>query len=382
MPDNLDDLYDDLISGEPGEQHLFEHDDDSALITPNATDFNDDEFDNDIQLFELPSIDGEDEEEEETTTTTSQWDSLAENEVINELLLAKGIADPSKLNYENEDGTLSEVNFYELPYNEQLNILKANDDVNTILDTEEIDTINFLRTHNVTLEEAIEYYQRKAIEDHINSQNIVGLEVDQYTDEELYVLDLRNKYEELTDEEIGLELQKQLEHPDLFKKKVDKLRTEYKEIEEQQIQETIRTREQQDEQKYQELESNLINVAQSIEDIGGLDLDVDDKNEILSYILEKDINGVTPFIKSLNSPQQLFELAWFAVKGNDAFNILHDYYRKEIEKVSRSSYEKGKQSVAQPSQQKPQRFSTVRKEPTVQRPGRSNGSIESIDDLY
>src|ERR1041385_598583 len=166
MPDNLDDLYDDLISGEPGEQHLFEHDDDSALITPNATDFNDDEFDNDIQLFELPSIDGEDEEEEETTTTTSQWDSLAENEVINELLLAKGIADPSKLNYENEDGTLSEVNFYELPYNEQLNILKANDDVNTILDTEEIDTINFLRTHNVTLEEAIEYYQRKAIEDH------------------------------------------------------------------------------------------------------------------------------------------------------------------------------------------------------------------------
>lgn len=385
MHDHLDDIYDDLISGDPGEQHTFEVEDDS-LITQNSTDFEDDEWDSDIQTFELPDHGDEGDEPAEDTPQYNFNSSIAENEIINELLKAKGILDPLAINMEGEDGSLTQLNFYELPYHEQLNILKANDDVNTILDPDEIEAVNFLRKNGVSLEETIEYYQRKAVEDHINSQSIAGLDVDQYSDEELYAIDLKNNFEELTNDEILLELQKQLEHPELFKKKVDKLRTEYNEIEQVQLQESVRMQEEQDSVRYQELESNLVTVAQSVGDIGGLDLDVDDKNEILSYILEKDINGLTPFIKSLNSPQQLFELAWFAVKGNDAFNIIHDYYKKEIEKVSRTSYEKGKQSASPqtpPAKQSPARMTIVRKGNTTQ-PGfrPNNDDITSIDDLY
>ena len=82
-----------------------------------------------------------------------------------------------------------------------------------------------------------------------------------------------------------------------------------------------------------------------MQDIGGLDLDIDDKNDVLSYILDKDINGTSQFIKSLDSPDKLFELAWYATKGNEAFNILHDYYKKQIDQTRKSAYDKGREEA-------------------------------------
>lgn len=396
MPD-LDSLYDDVIRDD---SPLEELDDD---INPNAPDFEDEDFDSEAHTFQVPDIGyaghGEDPDEEDPDEAEPQtqhnegpYDSIEENEVINDLLAAKGITDPKSINYENDEGQLEQVNFYDLPYEEQMNILRSTDDVNTLLDDDEIETVNFLRRNGVSLEDTIKYYERKAVEDYINSQNISGLEIDQYTDEELYVMHLRTEYGELTNDEVDADLQKQLEHPDLFKKKVDKLRTEFKEIEAKQLEETRFQQEQQDEQKFEELKNNLVSVAESIDDVGGsgLDLDIDEKNEILHYILEKDINGVSPFIKSLNSPKQLFELAWFAVKGQEAFNVVHDYYKKEIDKVRKTSYEKGKQSVtgtpapaAAPKEQNNGRKTVVRKAGFSPKPtGTTPTGVGSINDLY
>jgi len=342
-----EDVFDDLYDDESGEGNVVEEEDDSALITLDDSP----EGDEDHQITGLISITKYDDDEEEEEYDDEDEDAPSEEKVeskvikstiIDQLLESKGIKD-NLVQFENEEGVIEEVNFYTLPEEEQIAILKSNDqDINYGLQEQEIQTINFLRENGVSFEDAVEYYKREAIQEYIDSQNITGIEVDQYTDEDLFAIDLKAKYDELTEEEIQIELSKQLEHPELFKKKVDKLRTDYKKIEEEQKESVRLEQEQRERDKEVELRSSLITVAESMTDIGGLDLDTNDKNEVLTYILNKDINGVSPFLKSLDSPKQLFELAWYATKGKEAFEIVHEYYKKEIDKVRKTSYEKAK----------------------------------------
>lgn len=345
MPEiNLDDLYDDLNSS-VGETTEF--------VEAPGIDQEVEEVDH-HNMFDLdPSLYTGTSEDGTPTLTANQIGGNSneqrfteESDLIHDLLLAKGIQDPNSINYENESGQIEQKSFYDLPYEDQLEILNSNDaDIDYGLDESEASAVSFLRDNGVTLEEAIEYFQRKAVEDHINNQSITGLDVDQYSDEELFQLHLKSEYPELTDDEIVLSLEKQLEHPELFRKQIDKLRTDFKEIELQQIEDSRQQLAQAEEQRRIELEETLVDVATSLKDIGGLTLDDGDRNQVLDHILSKDMNGVSPFLKSLNSPERLFELAWFATKGKEAFDIVHDYYKKEIAQVSKASFERGKQAA-------------------------------------
>lgn len=340
----------------------------------NPTHFTDDDdytFDGMAQLDTF-----EDDDEDQSTNTTQ---STNDNDLINDILTTKGIVDHT-IHYEDEDGNIVDEDFYSLTRKEQLAILNSSDrDINYDLEDAEVDAINFLRESGVSLEEAIDHFKREAVQEFIDSQNIAGIEVDQYSDEQLFALDLKAKYEDLTDDEIAIEIEKQLEHPDLFKKKVDKLRTDYKEIEKSQLEDARLRQEGEEEQRFAELQENLVTVAQSVEDIGGLDLDNNDKNEVLSYILDKDINGVSPFIKSLDSPEKLFELAWFATKGKEAFGIIHDYYKKQIDSVRKTSYERGKEEATKkPTAQQSNRKTYVRDNPT---PNKGQSKLKHIDDF-
>lgn len=382
MPDmHLDDVHGELLDDSNDPLEVVEAPED---LEPNP------EEEKDIaNLFDLsPEIYGDEYRNAPAEPTTPEGITEAEADIIADLLKSKGIEDPGQINYENEDGIVEKVNFYDLSYEEQLEILKSSDaDINFGLVDDELDTIQFLRDNKVTFEEAVEYFQRKAIEDHLNSQNILGLEVDQYADEELFVLDLKSKYPDLTDEELDVELTKQLEHPEVFRKKVEQLRTDYKEIEASQLEQARSDQEEADNQRTQELEDTLVTTAIAIDELGGLSLDDNDKNEVLSFILEKDINGFSSFIKSLNSPQTLFEAAWFVTKGKEAFGIVHDYYKKEITQVSKASYERGRQSAlgTTPALESTPKKSFVRKNTTPPTPVRTTPSAGSttlsIDDL-
>lgn len=351
-----DELYRDLIDDD---QDPIQSDD-----TPVGVDLIPGEQKLELPPLPMPTIPVMDDDDEDDSITEDELDSLDDdtelgnepvegtNTLVDQLLASKGIKG-SIIQYENDEGEIEEVDFYTLPAEEQLAILQSSDPVpSNDLDESEIQTINFLRQNNVTLEEAREYFRREAVQEYIDSQNIAGIEIDQYTDEELYALDFKAKYDHLTQEEIEIELEKQLEHPELFKRKVDKLRTDYKKIEEEQATAARLQQEAEEENKVTELQNSLVAVANEVVDIGGLDLDPEDKDEVLNFILTKDINGVSPFLKSLDSPKQLFELAWFAKKGKEAFDIIHTYYKKEIDSVSKASFEKGKAS-ATPKSTKP-----------------------------
>ena len=79
-----------------------------------------------------------------------------DSEILSNLLLQKGITDPSKIQIEDEDGNLTEVDFNSLPLEEKLEIL--NYENSPELDDLEIETINYLRENNVSLDDLIKQF--------------------------------------------------------------------------------------------------------------------------------------------------------------------------------------------------------------------------------
>ena len=255
-------------------------------------------------------------------------ESKTENsELINNLLAQRGITDASKIQIEDEDGNIQELDFNSLPIEEQLEILQQE---TPELDDSEIETINYLRENGVGIQELIEYHRNQAIQEYLQSQQI-DYTVDNLSDEELYKLDIASRYEDLSEEELEIELQKELNNPDLFKKKVDKLREVYKQEEIAEQTELAKQAELEEEQNYQVLIDSMVEVAQETNELFDLELEDEDKEEVLQFLLNKDINGQSEFVKLLNDPKALFQLAWFATKGQEAFSTIHDYYKKEID---------------------------------------------------
>lgn len=249
------------------------------------------------------------------------------SELISNLLAQRGITDASKIQIEDEEGNIQELDFNSLPIEEQLEILQQE---TPELDDSEIETINYLRENGVGIQELIEYHRNQAIQEYLQSQQ-TNYTVDDLSDEELYKLDIAAKYEDLSEEELEIELQKELNNPDLFKKKVDKLRDVYKQEEIAEQGELAKQAELEEEQNYQTLVDSMVEIAQGTNELFDLELEDEDKEEVLQFLLSKDMNGQSEFVKLLNDPNALFQLAWFATKGQEAFSTIHDYYKKEID---------------------------------------------------
>ena len=256
--------------------------------------------------------------------------------VITTILSQKGFTDPNKIKIINEDGAEEVVTFESLSDEEKLSILNAPD---FELDESEIEVINFLRSNNTTLEDIIKYREQEAVKAALAQQD--EFTVDAISDEELFVADLKSRYPNLTDEELANELDREMGNDALFRKKADTIREQYKQMEQLDKEERSRQAELEAEQEYEKLSSELLEVAQGVEDMYSLELEDQDKDDVLRCLLEKDAQGQSKFIKLLEDPKMLFKLAWFAEKGDEAFDTIHQYYKKEIETARR-----GKPTVA------------------------------------
>ena len=307
----------------------------------------------------------------------SQQVQPQDSDVVELLLKNKGIIDPHAILFEDEDGLETTRDFYELSRDEQLALLESNDsDLNYGLEDNEVETINFLRENNLTLEELIQYYKKEAIDEY-QVANQTDFEIDNYTDEELYVLDLKAKYDELTNEELEIELTKALESPDLFKKKADKIRGDYKTLEEESRNAEKDEQTASQDEAFSQIINVLSDVAANLDDMYGIELEDQDKEDIINLIVDRDLNGVTPLVKALDDPDKLFKAAWFISKGEEAFGILHNYYRQGIENVRKAAYQKGKEESVKGLPSKPINRITYGSQPKPQA-----GKPMHIDDLY
>lgn len=267
-------------------------------------------------------------------------DKDTEDSIIDSLLKAKGIVD-GKITFIDDNNESQEINFYDLSRQEQLDILNADEEVTPPatssapkFDGDSDELVQYLKDNNLTVDEFLENYKQTIIES-LPEKDSVNYEIDAYDDQELYLLDLKNKFD-LTDEELASELEKELQNEDLFKKKVDKLREEYKNLEDQYKENQRIEFEQQQQEQYQQFAEQMINVATNTPEFYGIALEDDEKNEVLSFLLDLDDNGSSSFYRALNDPAKLFEAAWFLRYGKESFDVLTNAYESEIAKLKKA----------------------------------------------
>lgn len=281
-------------------------------------------------LDDIPAIDVADDIFMEVGKTPTS----AQESVLDALLKSKGIID-SKIIMTDESGEEQELNFYDLSQQEQLEILSQQTETSdTDLDESEINLINHLRTQNLSVDEFLDQY-RNAILAEANQTTEVTYEIDAYDNEELFLFDLKQKYD-LTDEELAAELEKELGNPDVFNKKVTKLRAEYKQLEDDYNAAKAAEFESQRQEQYNQFSSMMAEIANETTDYHGVYLEDNEKNETLSYILQLDATGVSQFSKDLNDPKKLYEAAWYLRYGAEAFKALEDAYEAEISKLKKT----------------------------------------------
>ena len=359
MPENKNlEMFDDLLTTER---------DDSVQPQPGdlrPLDPTDDPILNDFVNRETTQ-EGEKEPPQNDDTGNEEDKISPVSNFLYEFLKEKGIEDPSKLQFENEDGEIEEVDFNSLSEEEKLNIINSISDPG--LSQHETDVINYLRQNNVTFNQVIDYFSKKAVEDYLAQnpdqahQKIYT--IDDYTDDELYLADLKSKYPEFTDEELTSKLESAKSNETLFKKEVDALRADYKKQEDAEI-EAQKQKEQQD---YDDLVGNLQNILSNFNEVAldstdaesdVLEIEDSDKQQVLAYLLNQDSEGKSQLVKDLENPATLIELAWLRTQGRALIDNTTRYWkdllkqeRKEKAKLQKEleSYQnKGSQSVVVP----------------------------------
>ena len=258
------------------------------------------------------------------------------NDLVSSLLKNVGIED-GKISILNEKEEEELIDFSELSLEEQLEILSNSNSNEYDLDDSEIELINTLRENNLSIKELVAQKQQEAIEAYLEENSMLpedNYEIDSFNDQELFLLDLKNKFD-LTDEELEKELDKELQDEALFKKKVDRLREEYKQLEDSYKEQQKLIFEQEQEENYNKFSDTLVNVAINSPILYDIELEDDEKNRTLSTLLDLDENGVSEFYRKLKDPKTLYEAAWFLTYGKEAFDAIKSDYEEEIKQLKK-----------------------------------------------
>lgn len=274
-------------------------------------------------------------DENENEDDVVESNSESDENVLYQYLKKRGISDPKKIQYEDENGNTAEVDFNSLSTEEQLNIIEELSKPN--ITDEEIQTIDYLRRNKMNLAQVVDYFANQKLQEYINQNNAQAhtYSIDEYNDDELYVADLKSRYPNLSDEDLNDELNAAKQDEDRFNKKVSQLREYYKNQENEQME----AQRQQEEAAREQYTNTLYNAVNQFNEIAldykddqsdTLEIEAEDKKRIMSYLLDTDTEGKTQFVRDIENPDALIELAWLRIGGADALSNQAQYYKEVI----------------------------------------------------
>lgn len=331
MNDELN--YDDLLSSD-GEKTLAP-DQVSMSMSQNDTYVNplDDE---DLHGYGKDSnIDSEPENQESNPE---------DEDVLTSFLKSYGIEDPTKMKFQNENDEMEDVDFKSLSKDEQIEVLKNLTD-SGLSDQEKAD-LNWLRQNNMNLRQFSNAVSQRSVQDYL-SQNPDQApqrvyQIDDYSDDELYLADLKSKYPDFTDEELLSKLESAKDNEDLYTKEVTALRSSYKQDEDN----LIKQQEALEAQAAQAMRDNLMNAAQNFNEVlldvndpesDSLIVEDTDRQQILSYLLDQDSQGKSQLVRDLEDPETLIQLAWLRLQGQNAISDTSRYWKDTLKETRKEN---------------------------------------------
>lgn len=277
-----------------------------------------------------------------------------ENDLVTSFLKGHGIVDPSKIQFENDQGEIEDIDFNSLSRDEQLTII--NELTDNGLSEHETEVVNYLRQNKATFNEVIDYFAEQRLKEYLEANPDAvkqkTYQIDDYTDDELYLADLKSKYPSFTDEELLTKLNSAKTEEELFQKEVEALRTDYKNQEEKMLQEA----ELAEKQQYEDLQNNLIEAIGKFNELplDSEDLESDslviedaDKHQMLAYLLSQDADGKSLLVKDLEDPAALIELAWYRNFGRNVIDGISQYWKNTLKEERKKIADLEKQIAGQ-----------------------------------
>lgn len=296
-------------------------------------DFGDEALDQVIDEDITSQVEFDDSDVEYSDSDYNEDDVKTSKDFISMLLESKGI-DRSKIQIVDEEGNPTEVSFDSLSNQDKFDILNYQDDPVLPAD-HEIQTLNFLRQNNMTLQDFAEWQRQEAIQEYL-AQQAQTSDIDSYSDEEIVAYDYIKRFgESMSDEEIDAEIERLKADPEAFAKRVSLLRNAFKAEEEAQA----KLYQDEEAAKHAENEKMFVDTYHQamagIDSIQNTELDDNDRDELLRFVLEKDQANRTGLSKAMDNPENVLKMAWYLLHGEERVDAMIDYFQKEISKRSK-----------------------------------------------
>lgn len=291
--------------------------------------FEDDEF-GDIDLGQQKPEGNEGDQPAGQQKPSAQPDE----DLTTEVLRLKGITDPGKIKFEDETGAIVERAWDSLSREEQINILIDQEVEQQDFDDSELQLINTIRESGMTPDE---YIQSLLPE----TEPTKRYKVDDLSDDEVYALDLLHKVgSDISDEEINQALELAKQNEGLFKKTVEGLRKEYIRLQEDEEAQIANEKAAREEAAYNKFADSIKGQIKDLNSFAGqpLQLSDDDIEDLSSFMLDIDDQGLSAFGRAMNDPA-LFTKAAFWILNEDK---IVEELNKQIQDNYRRGYEQAK----------------------------------------
>ena len=337
--------------------------------------------------FDTPDVEQNNQDPSQQVEPTQSEETVSDQEekqstdAISDYLKTIGIQDSNKIKFEDEHGNIQEKPWNDLTEEEKLNILKTpnvkqtdpSEASNYGLDDSETALINYLRQNNLSPDEYSSMLQEQG-KNSVTPDKVY--QVDNYSDDELYLADMQLRAKDMSDEELQQALENAKANPDSYAKYVQGLRNEYKALEDQQTQQEQAELQAQQQEQYNQFSNSVINAIDNFSSVGDLDIDMndDDKGELAQFILGQDGAGVNYITKALNDPNSLVAASWFLLHGQEAFNEIQDYVANQVKAAHKAGYDEAVSKLSGKS--KPQVFINPNHQSS-----QPTHTISSIDDI-
>ena len=193
---------------------------------------------------------------------------------------------------------------------------------------EEVNLLNVFRESKKPINEFISELAEKRAEEMINFQSSGETDFNTVGDDAVMIRNLKDQYPEATAEEISAELESQKQSK-FYEGNVKTIREKY--IQDQTIEEA-RIESDRNSQALAQLEEDRITIATAVDgikDVAGWEIDNNDKNAVLSGLLEVGEFGDSKFMERIySSPQELFKAAWLYDNAEARIDSLEKYWKK------------------------------------------------------
>lgn len=294
-------------------------------------------------------------EEFETTQPEEQPEERyvqPQDDLTSEILRLRGISDPERIKFEDENGAVIERSWNTLSKEEQLNIISGNEPEEYQLDDDEIELLNAIRSTGMSVYDYMNSLQ-------IPETPVQKYKIDELSDDDLYVLDILEKVggDNITDEELTEALQAAKTNEKLFRKTIEGLRNQYTQLEKDKEMKEANEKAEQQRAAYNNFASSIINEIRGLNSFAGQDLELsnEDVEELSTFMLDLDNTGMSAFGKAMQDPA-LFTKAAFWLLNEDKIieeltKQMQDTYTRGYENAKKDMQSKSKLVISQPTKQ-------------------------------